>query len=111
MEPVGPYTVTVERVTRDRHGDPTGPASTHEISGCDVQQLDTETQDGPETTIASGLWLFAPYGSDVEREDRIVFRGTSYRVQGQPFAWDGLDGEPSHVEARLRYEEVGNWPR
>lgn len=61
-------------------------ATTHEVSGCSLQQTDTETgfdatQRDPSESTAR---LICPYGSDVREGDRVSHGGRTWLVSGFP---------------------------
>lgn len=88
MAPAATETITVVRRSRDRNGDPTASAS-HDISGCVVQPRDGNGTGGNErtftqSTVISGLSVWAPPGTDLLASDAVTYHGHSYEVEGEP---------------------------
>jgi hypothetical protein len=101
---LGEHVITVVRPTeRGPDGDPVpGTGMSTDVGGCSVQpRTTTEATDGRDTVI-SGLIAYVPAGADIRATDRIVFRGVTYAVDGDPGYWDDLSATPDHLEVPLR---------
>lgn len=61
----------------------------------------TELTGGRDTVI-TGLIAYIPAGADIHATDRIIWRDVTYAVDGDPAAWDDLDGTADHIEVQLR---------
>jgi hypothetical protein len=91
-----PETVTVVRVTTDNFGDTT-TGTTFDVPGCIIyprvaKAATNVNRGGNETTVAEdivtfGLSVLMPPGTDVLATDRVVARGTTYEVDGNPTNW------------------------
>jgi hypothetical protein len=83
--------VTVRRATigTDDYGDPV-PASWADLETyprCAVwPSSSTEVNDNRSAVITS-LEMALPAGADVRSTDRLVWRGATYEVIGEPFPW------------------------
>lgn len=76
----------------DQYGDPVpGTVDELAIAGCALAPRDTisegEEHSYQRDTVIWRYDLYAPAGSDIQREDRIVARGQSYRVEAVPGVW------------------------
>lgn len=91
-------------VTTDRYGDsiivyPETP--TFEIDGCAFDPGGANAVGGTSevldarTAVITNPTLYAPPGTDVEPTDRVVVRGRTFDVGGEPAVWrnphDGTD--------------------
>lgn len=86
-EAVGVIRPTTET---DRYGDTTlvyGDTVTHTIRHCAFDPGGTsEVLDG-RTAVITRPTLYLPPGADLEASDRVVIRGRTYEVGGQPAVW------------------------
>jgi hypothetical protein len=78
-------TVTVQRQTEDRFGNFT-TASEQQVGPCAIDYTSsTEPIQVPSDTVAQVATLYAPAGSDVRPQDRVVLPGgTRWSVIGFP---------------------------
>lgn len=95
-------TVTVTRVTTDSFGDRTDGAS-HDVSGCAIWPTSSvETVDGQDSVVW-GLTVLMPSDSDVLATDRVVVRGVTYDVNGQPALYRSpITGTEAGIEVHLQ---------
>lgn len=101
---LGGHTITVVRAAAPGpDGDPVpGAGSRTDVEGCSVQpRTSAEATDGRDTVI-TGLIVYVPAGADIRATDRIVWHDGTYAVDGDPGAWDDLDGAADHTEVLLR---------
>lgn len=78
-----------------------------EIDGCAVSPRFTpeDTANGRQGVII-GLTIYAPPAADVVPTDRIVVRGDTYDIDGQPGDWTNpYDGRSRGVEFALKRVE------
>jgi hypothetical protein len=104
---LGGHTITrIRPPERDKNGDPVpGSGSEVDIGGCSVQPRQSTEATDLRNTVTTGLVAFVPAGADIAATDRIRWNGTVYAVDGEPAAWDDLNGAPDHVEVALRRVE------
>ncbi len=80
------------------------------ISGCSVQpfrlaeKLNFEINKEREFS-RTGLRFFAPAGTDIDADDRIIYRGREYAVFGHHGDWTDFDGTVNHVAFLARRRE------
>lgn len=77
-------------------------ASPLTITGCLVQPLSSSEYTIEREAITTRWRLFAPTGSDVKATDRVVWRGDTFEVEGDPQTWDSPSGATSSMQALLR---------
>ena len=78
-------------------------AASHVIGGCSFQPAGTSTDfTDVRQAVTFDATLYAPPGSDIEQDDRIVFEGVTYAMDGAPSPWKSPTGRVSHVQARLK---------
>ena len=86
-ETIGVIRPTVET---DRYGDTTtvyGTAVTHRIRRCAFDPGGTsEIHDG-RTAVITRPTLYLPPRADIRPTDRVVVRGKTYEVGGEPAVW------------------------
>lgn len=95
-------TITVYRVTENQYGDKTLGVS-HDVDGCAIwPTTGKETITGGEDTVVFGLTILAPTDCDVLSSDRILVRGITYDVNGEPALHRSpLTGKSSGIEIQL----------
>ena len=72
------------------------------IGGCSVQpSTSTRDFDGRTLGILEEWTLYAPTGADLRAGDRVVWRDTTFEINGAPMPWESPTGRVSHVYARL----------
>ncbi|HLL68815.1 MAG TPA: hypothetical protein VK453_24340 [Micromonosporaceae bacterium] len=107
---IGADTITVlraeltvtERYGSKRHRDWSTATSTT-VSGVSVQPFTAVEQTADREHAATRLRLFAPPTLDLAATDRVVWRGTTFEVDGEPARWFDTDtGAAEHVEAVLK---------
>ena len=78
------------------------PAATA-VAGClFAPQSTSEDHDG-RTTVLVGARLYMPTGTAVAAADRIVIRGVTYEVDGEPSVWvDPSGGDLDGIEVQLK---------
>ena len=98
------YTITVERPTRDRFGNPVTPPATHTIDDCWDAPAGSTERNHLEEIVEWDLDLLAPYGADLKSEDVVKIPGdeTRYQVHGRPNRWKGPDGWEAGSVTRLK---------
>lgn len=85
-------TVTILRgqATIDRYGnttvDWTTPTRT-DIDGVAVAPRTSGEEHAGRTAVIVGLTLYLPAGADMRATDRVVARGSTYEVVGDPAVW------------------------
>lgn len=104
---LGSHTLTVVRdAGKDPLGDPLpGGATETTVTGCFVQPRSSTEQTDMRDTVTTGLVAFMPAGTDVLATDRIRWGGALYAVDGDPAAWEELNGNAHHLEVLLRRVE------
>lgn len=77
-------------------------ADSLEIPGCSMQPASTSlSQDGRVLGISDGFTCFMPADADVQAGDRIVFKGKTYTIQGDPRDWPSATGRLDHIQLNL----------
>lgn len=73
------------------------------ITGCSFSPSGTsEDHDGRDAVI-QGPTLYTPPGADIEAADRVVVRGVTYEVEGEPADWrDPYSTRPVGLAVPLR---------
>lgn len=101
---LGGHTITVVRpAERGPDGDPLpGTGSEVDVEGCSVQPRTSNEATDARDTVISGLIAYVPASADIRATDRIIWRGDTYAVDGDPGCWDDLTGTPDHLEVPLR---------
>lgn len=107
MSDLGAHTITVIRPpARDKNGDPVPGSGTQvDVDGCSVQPRQSTEATDLRNTVTTGLIAFIPPGVEVKATDRIVHKGVTYAVDGEPADWDDLEAVPSHLEVALKRVE------
>lgn len=89
----------------DIHGDPVGSATTVDVHGCIFAPgPSTENVSNGGTTVIrsnqvdTDATVYAPAGTAVKPTDRILARGVTYEVVGDPLVWAN-----ALVEVKLRH--------
>lgn len=104
---LGPHTVTVVNPGTKASGygnkttdDWDNPASSDEVPGCSVQPMPAAevTVDRDNITTRWTAWL--PVGTAISGHSRVIWRGDTYDVDGDPQLWDF--GPLAHIVANLR---------
>src|SRR5688500_2133021 len=68
-----------------------------------AEKLSFEVTGAHERQLAgSGLKNYAPPGTDVRHDDRIVYRNQTYTVFGHAGIWTDFEGNESHVELTVQ---------
>jgi hypothetical protein len=102
-------TVTILRNTatgRDAYGNDKYTHTSVDVSGCGVWPSDAaggnETTQGRDTVI-SGLTVLFPPGTAVAATDRVVARGATYEVVGEPGTYvNGFTATQAGTQVTLR---------
>lgn len=92
--------------TTDRYGntvlDWTNPDE-DAIDGCAFAPTSTSEDYDQRAAVIQVPMLYAPPGADINAADRIVFRGTTFEVNGEPATWvDPFSGVEKGIEVPLR---------
>ena len=66
------------------HGVPAGPPQETEVPGCGLGDLDSTEDDSRGTSAVVRRTLYAPFGADVRRTDRVRVDGHEWEVDGKP---------------------------
>lgn len=87
-----PYGVIVTIKNRfidgqDQFGNDTYSFTAQEVGPCSVQQGTTRETITATDQVATGMVLFAPYGTDVSYQDAVIINGVEYEVSGDPESW------------------------
>lgn len=73
-----------------------------EIPGCSVQPAATSlSMDGRVLGINDGVTCYMPADADVREGDRIVFKGKTYTINGDPRDWPSATGRLDHIQLNL----------
>lgn len=73
------------------------------VTGCSLQPASTSTDFGEVRQAADAdATLYLPPDADVLQDDRIVFGGVTYAVDGMPYEWRSPTGRVTHRQARLK---------
>jgi hypothetical protein len=86
----GNLTVTVRSITttRDKHGGITTSATERDVSGCLFAPATSLESPGVDTpAVRTPATLYMPEGSTLDSDDRVVVRGDTYAVKGDPQEW------------------------
>jgi hypothetical protein len=58
------------------------------ISGCGIAPVSSgEPLRDSRTQVDSAVDVYVPYGADIKALDRLVIRGTTWAVDGEPATW------------------------
>lgn len=73
----------------DQYGDPVaGSTASTVIAGAFVAPRESgEIDTRGRTGVIVGLWLFAPYDTDLRYTDQINVDGVLYSIEGDPGKW------------------------
>lgn len=79
-------------VVDDYSGEPTGldwdAATRRTIPGCGIAPVSSgEPLRDIRTQVDSAVDVYAPYGVDIRALDRLIIRGITWQVDGDPAAW------------------------
>ena len=78
-------------------------ATSATVTGCSLQPASTSTDFGEVRQAADfDATLYLPPDADVLQDDRIVFGGVTYAVDGMPSEWRSPTGRVTHRQARLK---------
>lgn len=106
MEQLGGDILTIiPRPGRDRFGDPAPGAPPFDVEGCNLQDQSSEETDRGERQVVVDARAFLPSGTPVSSRDQVRHGTDVYEVHGRPAHHRDLDGNPHHVEVRLRSVE------
>lgn len=102
-------TVLSAPLATDEYGSPSAErdwsaATETVIEGCAVAPRSSSEVDDPgRTAVIVGLSVFLPAGSVVSPHDRMLVRGETYEVEGEPGVWRSpFTGWTPGVEVALR---------
>ncbi len=71
------------------------------IDGCHIQPRTTTSDFSDRAQSDTSFTLWAPYGADIQKGDRIaVWQGT-FDVVGEPEYWESPSGTIDHMEIRI----------
>ena len=73
----------------------------HTIRGCSVQPSSTSSNEDRAEQVTDRWELYAPPCADVKRGDRVVYKGTVYDIDGDPYTWKSPTGRTTHLHAHL----------
>jgi hypothetical protein len=97
--------VIVRGPARDQHGDPLPGIEPDriEVRGAYADAGTSEDTTSRGATVASTALLYLPYGTDLQRTDRVEVRGRTWEVDGDPQPWQSpLTGTRGVTQANLR---------
>lgn len=80
-------------------------ATQFQVNNVSVQPVQTDENRGSGQIIPSETWrLFSARGTDIDIQvgDRVIWRGRTLDVVGNPQRWHGLPGTTHHAEILLR---------
>ena len=63
------------------------------------------SQEGRVLGIEDTRVLFAPLDADIQKGDRIKYRGKTYEIDGDPRDWESPTGAIDHYEITLKRSE------
>lgn len=103
-------TVLTAGTTTDRYGNEVpdwGNATSTLVPGCGVApRSSSELNDPSRAAVIVGLTVYLPPGSVVSARDRMVVRGGTYEVVGEPGDWRSpFTGEAFGLEVALQRVE------
>lgn len=83
-----------------------GNATETDVPGCLFAPQSTSEDNDGRTAVLVGARLYLPAGTILGSTDRVVIRGATYELDGEPSIWadpfgSGLDG----IEAQVRKVE------
>jgi len=92
MLPYGETVTILERVQTgvDRYGKPVyeWPEPGVEVAGCAVApRMSEEPAEVNRNRVITGLTVYLPPGTQITPHDRLVVRGVTYEVVGEPGDW------------------------
>jgi head-tail adaptor len=107
---LGAEQVTVLRaaLVADRYGQQRDwpNATSFAVRGVNIQAsllppFGSVEEDEDREYTASHLRLFAPPGTDIAADDRVIWRGQTFDVDGDPVPWYD-QGRLDHIAARIK---------
>ncbi|WP_160050776.1 hypothetical protein [Nocardiopsis sp. FR4] len=75
------------------------------MEGCNLQDQSSEEVDQGERQVVVDARAFFPSGTPVSSRDQVRHGPDVYEVHGRPAHRRDLDGNPHHIEVRLRSVE------
>lgn len=73
------------------------------ITNCHGQPASTGlSEDGRVLGISQGVTLYTPASADIKAGDRIVFKGSTYEINGEVSDWPSATGALDHLVINLR---------
>lgn len=114
--PLGVETFIIRRaplVTNPRNGEQTRDWSNADdtiVTGAKVNPFELSEKLGLDYNIdrefvRGSLKFYAPAGTDIDKNDRIIYLGETFSVLGEPFPWYDFEGQEHHIEIVARYQE------
>lgn len=101
-------TVTIVRPaeTTDAYGNPAAdwddPTETAVDGVAVAPRVDTEDRSAGRQGVIVGLTLYLPAGAAIAATDRVVVRGDTYEVDGEPGDWRSPYSTAKGVEVAVR---------
>lgn len=105
---IGADTVTVQRAplsAADRYGKQFRDWSAlvaHTVAGVSVQPISAAEAVVDREYAAAHMVMYAPAGSDIIATDRVVWRGTTFEVDGPSQRWVDDAGNADHDVVTLK---------
>ena len=75
------------------------------VSGCSVQPTFGEEETSHRDAVQSEYTVYMPKGTDVDAYCRIVWKGKTYEVVGNPSVWDVPMSSVEHVAVHMNLWE------
>lgn len=99
-----PYMLTVQQVqdgTTDDSGEVTEAVTERAWGPCTVREADSPEDLSQGEKRVERLWASGPLALWISGNDKVVFEGTTYRVDGRPqnFTAGALDHTELHMKA------------
>lgn len=92
----------------DSHGLPIWVETETELQAIVAARNSSLITEADALTIAQGLTLYLPSGTDVQDSDRFEVRGKRYVIDGEAFDWrDGLGSWNPGTVVNIKREQNG----
>ena len=75
---------------------------THTIDGCSVQLSWTNSHRDSRDAIVLGVFAYLPPDADIAANDKVIYEGAEYCVDGAPFLSKSPTGRLSYIRASLK---------
>lgn len=99
----GSETIVVHRSTgQNRFGESSGTDPDVFVRSCIILPRESTREiDGRQSTVISGLVVYAPPGSDIRATDEVTARGVRWRVDGEPGDYRSAGGQRKTLAVNL----------